>query len=334
MFGLRKKSFPAEENKNDSSNSNQQKDFDIEKIPIHTMREDLENLKNPDFNVSHGTISPSQEKKPAINQEAFTQKQRNSPFLNLDNRYLPKNENSTNEKPILKTENIPAKVDFDSDKRNNYTESPPLTKSRPISMINRRLIFFPVSAFVLAAIIISAGYYFSKNKIDLSGLLKNLFPAKEIATPENIPPIEIPVEKPIEKPTLSYSQTNPNYLRLENTDSDTEKVKTALQQYIQKVFQEGYTAPIEFVATDQQNAPLAFNDFATKIGLKLSEQVMKNLGSNFSLFIYNDVSVSRIGLSIDLSMESKDNDKLAKTLLQEENTLADKLSPLFFYDGL
>lgn len=313
MFGLQKKSS-SEENKNSSSNLSQKKNFNIEEAPIYTMREDLENIKKPA--VSHGTISsPFQEKKPAIKQEIFTQKQRTSPFLSLNKENLPKTENLMNEKlPPLKTESAPVKLNFDTKK-----------SSPAISKINWRLIFFFISSFSLIAVLITAGYYFSKNKIDLSDLLKNPFSSEPNIAPIVETPVEI--ETPITEPILSYSQTNPNYLKLEDSSLDA---KAILQQYIQKVSQEGYTTPIEFVVTDQQNMPLAFSDFAAKIGLKLSRQIMENLGSNFSLFIYNDVSVTRIGLSIDLSMESKDSNKLAEALLQEEKTLADELNPLFF----
>ncbi len=343
MFGPQKKSS-TEENKNDSLNLSQKKDFDIEEMPIHTMREDLENLGKTV--ASHGAIlPPPQEKKIIINQETLTPRQKTSPFLNLNSEDLPKSGNLTNESQrILKTEDISSKFNFNTDKetrpvfsqtreqKNDFEDAPLLTKTSGIFNINWRLIFFFASSLIVVAILISISYYFPKNKIELSKILQNPFSAEPNISPATENPVakEPAIEKPTEKPILSYSQTSPNYLRLEVADSDAEKIKTILQQYIQKVSQESYAMAIEFVVTDQQNAPLAFSDFANKIGLKLSSQVMENLGSNFSLFIYNDVSVTRIGLSVDMSMESKGTGKLATALLQEEETLANEISPLFF----
>ncbi|MCX6761514.1 MAG: hypothetical protein NTY33_01530 [Candidatus Moranbacteria bacterium] len=309
MFGFTKKtSQTQEENKNSPLNLSQQKNFNIEDTPIHTMREDLENLENP--SMQHGVIVPQNNPAP-LN---LSQKQKSSPFLNLGGDDSLKINGMTKNDPKMNDENT---LTFSQAEKKTPTASPfdqkntqPLLKNSATPNPKLRLITLSIVSFLLIISLGWAGYSYLKTNSELQK--QPLFTA----------PAETPVEVPPAKPTLSYSQENPNYLHLEEGSVITEKIKTTLGQ----VSQEGYASPVEFVITDAQNTPLSFKDFSGLLGLKLSPAVFALMGNNFSLFVYNDIAGPRTGIAI----ESRDDINLTKVLLSEEKNLANEISPLFF----
>jgi hypothetical protein len=177
---------------------------------------------------------------------------------------------------------------------------------------------FSVLSVVLLIALTAAGFHFFNNKSDP--------PEEEIIIPIEEPtqPIVTPIEKPIPtpKPTFSFSETNPNYLRVENGALIGDKIKSTMGQ----VSQEGYVPPIEFIMTDTQNKPITFKAFSELLSIKLSPLVLESLSDNFSLFVYNDLAGPKVGIAV----ESKNDTNLGKALAQEEAAMADEINPLFF----
>ena len=342
MFGFTKKTPQNQDgNKNNSSNQNQAVAFDIDTAPIHTMQDDLKNLKNPST-PSNATIT--EEKPSSTIQPVLSQKQSNSPFLNLADKNPINGIIAAEEKKsatIDQAENISNKtksaertsaMPFMQNQKNpektsriavsNFKATPSIITDPAVSHNHWRVIFFStLSLFVIVALG-WIGFNYSLNGIPN--------PFKQNTLPITLQPVQTepttPVEEPATKPTLSYSEVNPNYLRLEDPSLDSGKIQTILKQYFDKISQEGYVAPVEFVVTDAQNKPIGFKAFSGLLGLKFSPALLALLGENFSLFIYNDIPAPRIGLTID----SKDDLNLAKVLPQEEKLLADEISPLLF----
>jgi hypothetical protein len=335
MFGLTKK-MPSTQTdaKNNSLNLSQQEDFTVEDIPIHTMQEDLEKLKNP--NAQTELITP-----PAAVQKSdrasLSPKQKSSPFLS-ETDMTWNNRQLLEEKEIKKPETLGKSSldDITLDKKNalpqtqkakdnspintalNQKSAPTTTNNFSAKKLNLRLIFFYLISFLLLSAIAWVSYSYLKNKSELQQE-----PVSNIDPISKTVPTNTPIETdPVIKPTFSYSEINPNYLRLEDADSVQEKLKTTLSQ----TFQEGYKTPIEFILTDAQNKPISFKTFSSLSGLKLSATLLDLLEDNFSLFLYNNPTETKIGLSLGL----KDNVGLEKALLQEERLLADGLSPLLF----
>lgn len=326
MFGLTKKPSQNQEAEK-NINLNQQKDFPVEDIPIHTMREDLESLQNP--SPQHGMITPKN-KPQQSNQNNLTPKQQSSPFLSEDEATW--NKRHLLEEKDIKKPDLPKEINIDKATSGEKKEllpapkpaptppvsqksAPLLPKNLPLKRSHLRLIIFYLISSLLALALIWAGYFYLKNKSNQQ--------SEPVITEQTnqTPPIEPPKETEPVKPTFSYSQTNPNYLRLEDNNSIMEKINTVLAQ----TSTEGYTAPVEFVLTDAQNKPIGFKAFSSLANLKLSSSLLNLLGDNFSLFIYNETAGPRIGLII----EAKNSASLEKILLQEEKMLADELNPIF-----
>jgi hypothetical protein len=332
MFGLTKKdSQNQENNKTDALNLNQQKDFNIEDMPIHTMKEDLE---NPD--AQHGMTMPGSAA-PTPNQAPFSQKQKDSPFFNLDSGNSSGLGNTINKNPLNAVASRETNREekslspFAQTKNNleatssinttNYKDTPSMTKDYSVFHLNWRMVFFSTFSLILIIVLSWVGFNYSQDK-NYNPLKKTV---KNTETKQN-QPIETTPEDPNQKPILSYSETNPNYLRMEDANLDADKMKTVLMQYMKKVSQEGYKVPVEFIVTNAQNKPIGFKAFSSLLGLKFSPALLALLGENFTLFIHDDTPAPRIGLAI----ESKDDINLVKVLLQEEKMLADEISPILF----
>jgi hypothetical protein len=320
MFGLKNNADTNPKTNPSSANLNQKDSFNIEDLPVHTMTEDLARIKNP----SSAKIIPPIQRKSDPTQESLTEKQKTSPFLSPENSW---NERSIlSEAPEVTTPQ--AKITPSKSVTPETPQAKPATKTEPI---NWKVVILFLLSLVLFFALAFAGYSFWQKKVAQNN--EQLLPinsepeiSQETGVKEETTPI-IP-----EQPTtssLSFSENSPNYLPLGENSGDTKKTKDLLAQNIQKVATEGYAKPVEFIPTDEKNAPLTFNDFSVRFGLSLPSAVTSNLGDTFSLFIYNDTVVSRVGLVID----AKDESALSQALIQGEKNLADEISSLFFVDS-
>lgn len=350
MFGLTKKTIQKqEESNNNMPGQVQPKNFILEDTLIHTMHDDLEQLKNP---------NASQQKTNLI-QADLNQKQKISPFVISDEdswhkRTLleekeikkpeapkPTNTPSVNMAPQKEKSNqISAQVEIKTAEKiekvvpviipaRNITPPSPKNVNPPLSRnieqplpknaspikSNRQFILFSSLSFVLLLAISAAGFYFINNR--------PVTIQEPVAIIEPTPPAETPIAviEPAPKPILTYSETTPNYLRIEDGNLIATNIKSAME----KVAQEGYTKPVEFIITDIQNKPLTFKDFSGLFKLKFSAGITSSLGDTFSFYIYNDSTGPKTGIAIEL----KNNLTIDKTLLREEKTLANEISSLF-----
>ena len=343
MFG--QKTTPA----SSSTNNNPANNLDIENLPIHTMAEDLEQIKNP--NAFKNQPSLERKNKPIIPRN-LNQKQQSSPFLqdtsdDWNNRSILNEKIETQEPiknnlyPPIQTEEQDAfPTDLDMEKipeqripeiKSALPEENPafekeistLEEDSSSTGLNWKIVaLIAISLILLFALIWSAYSYFkNKNNPEETPEESPIETTIPVSTPETTP-----TTAPQKTPGMTYSQDNPNYLLIGLEITDAEKIKAIINGHTQKVAQEGYKKPVEFIITDEKNAPITFKMFSDKLGLGLSPQIIDSLGDNFSFFIYNDNAVSRVGLIID----SKNDSTLSATLLQEEANLADQISPIFF----
>ncbi|MFA5961431.1 MAG: hypothetical protein WC848_01970 [Parcubacteria group bacterium] len=338
MFGFTKKVSPDQSaKKNNFEDQAIPSAFNVDEAPIYTMQEDL---KLPGIN--HKMIV-GEEKSDQPNQTPLPHKQSNSPLSNLadknplsgiivtDDKLQPDDLIANIAKRTKSVENNDPMTVTRAQKRfepeipttsSKLKPTPSMVKEYSITHRSWRLIFFSIFSSILLILLswIGLSYYRDNNFNPFDKITLPLI--KNTAKPE----IQNQNKEPEQPVTLSYSQTSPNYLRLETSDFDPKKIKATLEQYMRKVSLGNYTAPIEFIVTDAQNKPLNFKTFSDLMGLKFSPALMALLGDKFSLYIHNDASMPKIGLSI----ESRDNINLAKVLLQEEKDLADEVNPLFF----
>ncbi len=313
-------------------NLNQKNNLSVDDLPVHTMAEDIARVKNPDaFKapiVETKTVAP----------ETLTPKQKTSPFLGFDDDY-------SNQESLKKIENNPV-APQPSQQKNSSSESvdiagaiasfapkpiqnvgqvPALPKKNSPVKFNWKIVSLSVLSFILLVGLVFSGFILLKRK--------NIQPTKTTSEVKTTPNSEsnnntqtVPETTPVATQTFSYSQDSPNYLFIDASYDSVDKIRSLMQQYIQKVAQEGYVKPVEFIITDETNAPMSFGIFSGKLGLNISQSVLLNLNNNFRLFIYNDGAVTKVGLTID----SKNDTALTKALLGEEKNLADELSPIFF----
>lgn len=167
-----------------------------------------------------------------------------------------------------------------------------------------KIVTIAIIAFVILAVGIG-GYYF---------WITRQKPTEPIA--------ETPSSPAIEEPVLPFSIDKPNYLNIDLENSDSDKIKQLLSQKAQEVIDSKITSPIEFIISDLQNNPVNFEEFTAKAGIVLPIELTSNLNNGFSLFVLNDNSKVKMGLSVD----SRDDDKLKSALLQEEPNLSQDLS--------
>lgn len=175
-------------------------------------------------------------------------------------------------------------------------------------------------AVVLSVILIAGagGYYFWMTRMN-----GNENP------PENIPNnVENNNSNPVEnnKPVLpSFSTTGPNYLKMDFTSADKSSIESVLKENMDKVYESKIAVPVEFILTDNENNPITFSDFAKKANIVLSKGVADSLEDSFSVYVYVDNDMPRIGIAVDSGSDAV----LKKALLVEEKGLMDELSVLF-----
>jgi len=319
----------------------------LEDLPIHTMKKDLAEIKNPELAKTEIEFQEAESRPQPINRAKLSEAQKTSPFLDFPAPQKPVLEDTRPQTepvksdisdsrikfvepapqpektapPIVKVsppaprpekidapQNLPVseneKPIFDSEKNS------PATKQHP-HHINFNKVFMGVIAILIVAIIAGSGYYFWITRQ---------------STPEVVvtPPITEP--EPTPKPAANkFSTDKPNTLTVDMATATNTTLKELLQNTAKDVTASEATLPVEFKLVDSGNNPVAFKAFVSKSGISLSPALMANLSDTFSLFIYNDKTVTRGGLAID----SKNPAALKGLLTLEEKTLVKKVSSTF-----
>jgi hypothetical protein len=134
-------------------------------------------------------------------------------------------------------------------------------------------------------------------------------------TREEIPPV-MNVTPPVDK----YSTTKPNYLVLDTNNIGTETIRETIAKVADELKNSPSQSLYEFVPVDANNAPIAFPIFTIAAKLNLSSKVLSDLGTNFSLLLYNDNGEVRLALA---STVSKSETLAADMAIQEKTFLQD-----------
>lgn len=302
MFKNQSATAPQDAVEIKQQNFSQDKDLKIEDVPIHTMAQDIHEIEHPDEKTE---VLPENPVKEAIAKQDLTEKQKTSPFLS------PISE-ATAEAPQVQTKTTEADTPIpQSDGKSN----PSPAKNGLLAIL--------VSLLIL--VITGAGVYYFLLTHQENPELAVVAP-QEPAAPE---PVAEPEPVPVSEPMPELSASNPNYLTIDIGNADNNNLKNTLDGYVKKVQDSVLATPVEFLVVDLENNPVAFEVFAKKLGLTLSPETFGALDGGFSLFIYNDQSDMRLGLSVN----SKNDAGLKTALAKEEKTLAQKLQPLLIPTG-
>lgn len=302
------------------ANLSQERDLPIEDLPIHTMKKDLEAIKNPELVKADTEYQESASRPQPINREKLTEAQKNSPFLDF-----PAPKKSTPEDAEFRMET--AKSDI-SDSRIKLVDSSPRSEktffaeenaSQPEKHphhIDFSKVFAGVIAVLVIAIIAGGGYYF---------WITRQSTLEVVVTPPVTEPEPEPTPEPTPEPVAKFSTDKPNTLAIDSAAATSATLKESLQNYAKDVADEKITSSVEFVFVGADEKPVAFKDFEKILGITLSPALAANLSDTFSLFIYNDNAATRLGLAIG----SNDPVKLKSLMTLEEKNLAKNISPLF-----
>jgi len=294
------KSIPS---KNNSSSANKNS-FQPKNLFIHTMKKDLKNLSNPNFNISKG-YSPSNTNVPAKPTQDSASKEKTSPFLsqkNWDQKEV------WSEKERGKEKTIPSKLSTNTWQKNKKIALKEETHG------TKKVLVAIIIIFIFLAVGLG-GYYFWKTRLN--------------NTPKTAMPIPSETPAPAQSQTSpeqdTFSVDKPNYLSVDIKNVDKTGLEKNLQDYVNKVSQTKITSPLEFTVTDTQNNPVTFQVFAQKLGLTLPQSILSQLGPTFSLYIYNDNKDTRLGLASPV----QNSQQVKKILFAQEKNLPKDLKALF-----
>lgn len=281
--------FPAEE-------------FSIESAPIHSMKKDLEMIKNPTM------IRQESAPLPVFSNLKYTSSPKISPFL----------EKAGPAPTVLVSQKKPENITASSANE----QSPEQETSDFSSKFNLKKVFV-FSIIFLSVIALGIGsYYFWLVRGKISEPL-----AEE---PEVIIPVSAPVEEPslpvaVIEPEIKTTEPKENTLVLDLGKLTSAEIKTEIKNQIEKLSKESFNKPVEFKLRDSQNNLINFSSFAKKSGLIFTQNLLAYLGESFSLFAFNDGP----NLGTGLIVESKNDALLTQEIRKEEAVLPKELDVLF-----
>lgn len=160
------------------------------------------------------------------------------------------------------------------------------------------------------------------------------FVAKKPTTPEPSPAPTTDTSLPESPADMSQSDTkdipftlsSPNYLPIDVETVTAEQFR-ALLSAKEKLLEENQITDkaVEFFVTDKNNNPVAFARFAKLLGMTFPQPVMDQIDESFSLYLYSDGTVARVGLSLSV----KNKEALSRAVTSGEPALPFALQALY-----
>lgn len=182
-----------------------------------------------------------------------------------------------------------------------------------------RMSFFIIGGCVILALTGLVLWYFWRN-IPVAT-------APEAEVPETaVSPETLPTDPAQEAP---FSLDTANYLSLDTETATKESVQTSINQKTLRLAKAKVTAPVEFLVTDKNNNPIAFSRLAYLMGLSFDPSLLMLLDEPFSLFLYQDASVTHIGISLTLKEPSIEG---VAAIEEQEEKLPQAFQNLFYDD--
>jgi len=282
-----------------------------EDVAIHTMQEDLDalsgifpkNKKTPVYHAENDNIGKAEKilEKPPKDQYF-------NPFLDKQTFEEQKQEQD-------RTASSTAKKAVSVD---DFSSQQELQEPEESGGSSKKAIWIAVSLIIIGSFTLG-GYYFFNKKTAVENGSQPLETQKSEETEAQKNDL-VKAE-----PSPKYSFDNPNYLSIDTENPSYENFKEIISKAFSDIKDSGINKPVEFVITDSKNDPVAFPIFSAIAKLKLSNELLKNLNDEFSVFAYYDSENPRLALSIKVTDELK-----AKALIKnEEIKLPAELASLF-----
>lgn len=208
-------------------------------------------------------------------------------------------------------------------------QAPQISENNSKSSVSVKIIWTLIIIFILSIIALGGYYYWStQEKITVIPEISEQIP--EVTEPIKIeePPV-VKEETPpivITQPVEKYSTTKPNYLVLDTNNTTAEPIKETISKISDELKRSSSSQALyEFIPVDINNAPIAFPIFTIAAKLNLSSKVLSNLGTDFSLFLYNDNGEIRLAITSKINK----TDTLAANMLIQEKTFIEDADFLF-----
>lgn len=183
---------------------------------------------------------------------------------------------------------------------------------------------FIVGVIMLTIALLAGGAFayfsfFEKKESDLSSL------EVPTETPNESTPVSIS-EVPDTETVPPFTISSPNYLPIDVETVTAEQFRTILLEK-QALLEADVKADmvVEFFVTDKNNTPIAFARLATLMGMTLPPAVMDEIDESFSLYLYNENRIPRIGLSVSV----KNKDLLQSAVKKDESAIPFSLQALY-----
>jgi len=197
----------------------------------------------------------------------------------------------SNARPIAPPPSFPIQPNFPATAGQNNI--PPAANLKTAETDKKGINFGKIMLIATVAIIILAagggGYWFwiTRNREPIVAEMPVIAP----------PPVPVPDDIPVvpEGP-------KPKYMNLD-LSVNTPPISTLIATYIQDSKAAATTTPLEFIVSDTNNNPIAFKDFAQKLGITLPAEIISALENEFSFFLYNDNGNTGLALAIDAGDE-------------------------------
>ena len=125
---------------------------------------------------------------------------------------------------------------------------------------------------------------------------------------------------------IPFSLSSPNYLSIDVETIKSEDFRANLIEK-EKLFQSGNitNSVVEFFVTDKNNNPVAFARFATLMGIVFPQAVMSEIDESFSVYLYSDNHIPRVGLALSV----KNKDRLQVAVKKDESAIPFSLQSLY-----
>ncbi len=334
-------------NKNYNKSSDNEEVGVAGKIVMHTMEDDL----NSDYDIENKKPSSVYEgnlKKISTNKNKSTEIK--SPFLNSGEKSIPKEHVSASGFPQKIEDNLPKSATkpvseqlWSGKKTDTYNDKNESNLSKMGTTIEDRLAkvrnaslkksenkyeikedqkntdnafkkIAYIGLFLIITVLIGVGGYYSFiNKEQIMSFL-NINSANNEKKLENN---QADIKK---EPENNFSDKS-NFLMIDELTK--EDIISSINQTFDKMPENKL---LEFVIVDKDNVALLFPELSNALGLTLDSEVMRNLGDNFSVFLYKKSNDNkRVSLVIDISNKKL----LSGSISTNSGNLVQAIEPVF-----
>lgn len=213
--------------------------------------------------------------------------------------------------------------------RNRAVTPSPADSGKPLNSASagKKWVLYLILGITLVLVLAGAGYYYwqsgkDQGEINAPGALP---PPGGMPVP-GVAPAPGAVSEPPALKTLPYALDKPNYLSLDTETVEISGIKKDIDEVVARLIEGSVGEPIEFILTDKNNNPIAFNRFAYLSGLPLSQDLLAEIEESFSLYLSAENGRGVIGLRLLL----KDAAKGSALITQREAALPKQFAPLLY----